>query len=487
MEEYGEGYSFGFQSGRWQPPAYLIKDQLAETERRKDARAARQAERDAAAFHHRGREDTPAPRRQNRPTFATSPDRERATAAGVPMIMPSREAPPSPTKRGASRPRPGSIMLGPRPPLSHQPTSTSSAAANEERDRRRMPPPPSPTRRPTGLSRTGSEQQHQQPPAPSSSQPPAPPSNTTTAARAIESTTEEIVRARFGFGSAERADIFAAATAAAIASRNAAAAAAQSSSPSSAAAAAGGSATSPVFPPGLEKTSSKGGGRDGPPKVPFPSTSPQGLGLNFPASGGDPSTQLPSSRTRTSALPPSTPAPTPTIQPPTVDNPDLQKFFIEVAGVINHLSSPGSSAPNTPGPTTGAGGSLFAQQSAAVYGGAGMRATGSEGSAPKRMPQQQGSQPLGRRLSSKEDEDADDGYVHVSAAKSSSAVLGGGGSKKHRPTPLELSGNARSSVFGPGPAQSSPIPSPLLTGSDFPKGQGWFTSLFNFKPASYNL
>ncbi|KAG8947666.1 hypothetical protein FRC04_010600 [Tulasnella sp. 424] len=485
MEEYGEGYSFGFQSGRWSPPAYLIRDQIAENERRREEKVARQAARDAAAAFHRPRRETDpldlrlpttpgATRRHARPSFAASPER----GPGLPHIVATREAPPtpSPTKRSAgrshSRPRPSSIISGPRPPVVQNPTASSAASAapasNEERDRRRMPPPPSPARRSTAPTRTGSSEHR---PSASSQAPPVPaaaaPSSASTTARAMESTNAEIVRARFGFGNPERAEAFAAAT--------------------SASNAGSGGPGSSVAPP-LGKTDSSGG-RHAPPPAP----SPQGLGLNFPtsgehASGGPP----PSPRsTRSSTLPAGSASGTPpAIQAPLVDNPDLQKFFIEVAGVINTLSSPGSTAPNTPATN----GSLFAQQ---AYGGAPMRAnssTGSEGYAESSTPskrmqqqQQQQSQPLSRRASDKENSDGDDGYVYVSSAtgKESSGFSGQTPGRKHRPAPLELTSNNRSSVFGS--SQPSPIPSPLLTGSDFPKGQGWFTSLFNFKPASYSL
>lgn len=476
MEEYGEGYSFGFQSGRWSPPAYLVKEQIAENERRRDAKGVRQGDREAGAAFHRSRGETdpadsrlaatPATRRHARPNFAASPER----GPGLPLIMATREAPPtpSPTKRTAgsshTRPRPNSVVGGPRPPIIQQSSAPSAAAANEERDRKRMPPPPSPVRRSTAPTRTGSEHSS------SSSQAPAASSPASTTAKAMESTNAEIVRARFGFGNPERAEAFAAATA-------------TSSNVGS-----GGAASSVA--PSLAKTDSSSG-RDPSPKVSYHTPSPQGLGLQFPSLGEHASSSQPPSprTTRSSTIPASSVSATPPpIQAPLVDNPDLQKFFIEVAGVINNLSSPGSTTPNTPASNA----SLFAQQ---AYGGVPMRANSSSGSdsysesatSSKRMQQHQQSQPLSRRASNKENSDGDDGYVHVSLAKGkdSSGFSGQTPGRKHRPAPLELSNNNRSSVFGP--AQPSPIPSPLLTGSDFPKGQGWFTSLFNFKPASYTL
>ncbi|KAG8896477.1 hypothetical protein FRC01_011787 [Tulasnella sp. 417] len=479
MEEYGEGYSFGFQSGRWSPPAYLIKEQIAENERRREAKGVRQADREATPVFHRSRRETDpadsrvpatsATRRHARPNFAVSPER----GPGVPHITASREAPPtpSPTKRTAggsyTRPRPNSVVGGPRPPVIHQSSVSSASNANEERDRRRMPPPPSPVRRSTAPTRTGSEHSSS-----SSSQAPTAPSPASTTAKAMESTNAEIVRARFGFGNPERAEAFAAATATAASSNTSS-----------------GSAASPAAP-SLAKTDSSSG-RDPSPKVVYHTPSPQGLGLQFPLVGEHPhGSQPPSPRTaRSSTIAASSVSATPpAIQAPLVDNPDLQKFFIEVAGVINNLSSPGSTTPNTPASNA----SLFAQQ---AYGAAPMRPNPSNGSdsysesstPSKRTQQHQHSQPLSRRASNKENSDGDDGYVHVTLAKEkeSSGFSGQTPGKKHRPAPLELSNNTRSSAFGS--AQPSPIPSPLLTGSDFPKGQGWFTSLFNFKPASYTL
>ncbi|KAG8851968.1 hypothetical protein FRB96_008983 [Tulasnella sp. 330] len=483
LEEYDENtYSFGFQSGRYQAPEYLIKHQIARGQRDKDEEIARrqarekerEREREGGATRGRrvrdsvtvatntngvmrGSADTRAP-------FPTSPGR------GTPdTIVATRDAPsnPSPTKRTnrindsvapPPRRRPASVMTGPRPPVLHTKsaglafssprakyTSDGGTSGSEVEDRRRMPPPPSPQARRSYHSDAGSN--------PLSGSPDVGAQNSSSAtARAIESNSSEIVRARFGFGNPEREEAFA-----------------QSMSKTT-------STEEATLPLKISNT-------------------PRGLGLSIsppvstPADDGEPTSasmspqsSRKSSKSSGRVQNRSTVA-APAISPPLVQDPALQRFFIEVAGALNNLNA-------TEPPLLGTPVSL--------------PQTPSMVASPQQQPHHS------RSMSNKERDGAVlttpggsktpvkahtvDGFVNVTmqdatpvklmfAAGASPATSG----KKGRPTPLDMSTvSYRASTFGaPSP---SPMPSPLLSGTELGRhGQGWFTSLFNFKPASFTL
>ncbi|KAG9012283.1 hypothetical protein FRB94_006313 [Tulasnella sp. JGI-2019a] len=476
LEEYGENtYSFGFQSGRYQPPDYLIRQQLAREQRDREddimRRHAREKERESNATRGRRVRDSAAieptsgaPRRagEMRASFLASQDHGSPDST----IVATRDAPPnpSPTKRtnrtngSVVRPRPASVMTGPRPPVLHTkssgPTFSSprkqvgDSSGKDLEDRRRMPPPPSAhTRRSYhgDVAYNPSES-----PRPSTVVPPGEASATT---RAIESNSAEIVRARFGFGNPEREEAFA-----------------QS----------------------MTKTASAEAAQL-PPRTSQP---PRGLGLSLPtgsASGeeGGPtsaamSPQSSQQSSKSGRTQPGSAIAPPTISPPLVQDPALQRFFIEIAGALNNLNStspplPGTpiSLPQTPYLTTSP------QQPDPTRQPTGLGRTISND-----VPAPATSAPGGTKTPMKAH--TVDGYVNVTMQEATPVkqLFATGASptpgKKGRPSPLELStARYRTSTFGPSP---SPGPSPLLSGSDFNRGgQGWFTSLFNFKPASFTL
>ena len=428
MEEYDEGYSFGFSNGQFRPPAYLIK---AQVDKRDIARRQRALEREAIALrassgntttqsrdrvrqgeatsnaanspsHRRhaqyGGSETTSPRV---PTFpGASPDK----ASFFPNVVAARDAPPapSPIKRSATpgsshvRPRPSSVIGGPRPPSSSGRATPGSASA-EDRDRQLMPPPPSPRRR-----RTGTEPSPRS--APTSSQ------QGGSAEQAIASANAQVVHARFGFGRPDRAEAF--------------------------------NTIANAHTRSNSRHSAESSTRDrdiGPPRISFPSVIPQGLGLSFPGTASSSQSSTPTSpRSRVGTLPLEPQA----LNPPTVNDPALQRFLNDVAVTLNKLPSPTKSTPSTPGfqsPTARmfpAGGILdttpstysSSRESSTTDG----ESDGFNTATPVRRPQ---AAALGRRMSNKENElgssdtKSVDGYVLV---KEQDAPEMRGPGKKHR-------------------------------------------------------
>ncbi|KAG8935481.1 hypothetical protein FRC02_008033 [Tulasnella sp. 418] len=463
LEEYGMGYSFGFCSGRYQPPAHLVKMQSDKDDRemgpipeKEIMVVGRPSSMVGRRDHIIGRgtiEHTSATRR---PPWQPKPSSPGTIRTSVPSSANGRPAPSSPTKRTrpasvVNGPRPLSITKSPNPPTPHHSiggTVTSpktrigaSTVVNAAEDRKRMPPPPPPFT--TSLPPTT--------PSPRNSIISA----DTSAAQAIESANAEIVRARFGFGSRERAEAFA------IANSN------QSN--------------------------------------PVESSNPRGLGFSVTPHAAVASNSRNHARASVTApVTPivsqfttgSTPASPLNISAPVVEDPNLQKFFNDIAGALNTIASPpgtpGANAPyhlnmlqevnqhsRTASMENGKGGPLIqftenpsekTSRASELF----RRKSGNGGA-------------LMRRASNKENVKGivTPSRTHEGDAPDDHGLISGpvpSAPRKHRPAPLELSNTPRVSTFLA--TAPSPLPSPLLAGSEF-KGHGWFSSLFNFKPATY--